>query len=125
MMESEEKTERLGAKLESAIDAMLPSITEQVIGKLRERALSSFEHQVQTAIAQQVSEYLKTTIAPSVAEELRACEPEIRAAVVAGVRGGALALGAAIEKKITDKVSGYDGDKVIGEILRSLSPRAY
>jgi hypothetical protein len=120
-----ESDEGLGTKLENSIAAMLPSITEQVTAKLRERALSNLEHQVTMAVAEQVKAFLSETIVPTVAEELRAAEPEIRAAIVAGVRGGSLALAAAIEKKITDKVTGYDGDKVIGEILRQLAPRGY
>lgn len=114
--------EQVGEKMGQAIEAMLPSITEQVAAQLRERALRNLEHQVTQAVGEEVKRYLTENIIPSVTAELKAADPEIRAAIVAGIKAASVQLAAQIEKRITDKITGYEGDKVVAAILRQVSP---
>lgn len=113
------------SKMVIAIDAMLPAITEQVAAQLRQRAFDALTYRVNEAVAAEVQRYITENIVPAVTAELEAHRAELIAAVIAGVQASMVALSTATVKHVTDRLTGYDGSKVVGKILGELAPKAY
>jgi hypothetical protein len=111
--------------LELDIKAMLPRITEQVAAELRTKAVERFQWQVSSAVEEQVKLYITERIVPEVQKELAAHESEMRAAMVAAVRGACVALTEHVTEAAIKKMASYDGDKAIREIMTSLFGRGY
>lgn len=102
------------------IGAMIPRITEDVMAAMREKAIQSFSYQVQQAVGAEVQKFIAEQIVPDIAAELKARSPELRAAVVAGIFGAMDALAEKVKKSAVDKISGYDGDKVIKDFISTI-----
>lgn len=111
--------------MQQAFNEMIPQITEQVAAQLRDRALARFEHQVAEAVAKEVERYISENIVPAVAKELQAKDAEIRAALVSGVCAAVDVLGRQIQESVTKRVAGYDGDKLVADVMRILTPSRY
>lgn len=107
------------------IKAMLPRITEQVAAELRQKAVERFQWQVLSAVEEQVKLYITERIVPEVQRELAEHEAEIRASMVAAIRGACVALTEHVTESATKKIAGYDGDKAIKAIVDQLFGRGY
>jgi hypothetical protein len=102
------------------VEKMMPQITEEVAAKLKQRAVDSLVYEVNHAVAKAVSSYIDENIVPSVKEELKAHDAEIRAAIVAGVVGASKALAARIAEDATKKLASYEGDQMVRKMVTSI-----
>jgi hypothetical protein len=108
-----------------SIQDVLPKVTADVAVELQKRAVERFQWAVQEAVGKQIQQYIAEKIMPEVAKELAEKDAVIRAALVAGITQACVEAGEAVRVAMTKKLSGYEGDKVIGQLLGILSPKAY
>lgn len=111
--------------IEKAVGAMLPKITDDIAAELSKRALQSLEYTVAQEVQSTIKKYIEERILPSVVEELKTHDAEIRAAILGGVLGGVKSLGESITKRLTEHVGGYQGEKLVREVLQILTPGRY
>lgn len=106
--------------IEEQIKALMPQMTEQVAAQIRERALANLEHVVASAVTEEVKKYIANVIVPSVQAELAAHEGTIKAGVLAAVKVVAERCGTALVEQMTEKLTGYQGDKLVRDIFGPL-----
>lgn len=105
--------------------AMLPKITADVAEQLRTKAVERLQYTVANAIEAEVKLYIAETILPQVRKGLTEHEVEIRAAIVAAIHGASMSLAARITEAATKKMSSYEGDKVLSDIVQKLFGRGH
>lgn len=108
------------ATIEETIQSLIPQLTEEVAAKIRDRCLSNMEYNVAQQVQLLVGEHIKEVVVPAVHAELAAHGDEIKAAVIAAVKQVALTIGTALVAKATEKLAGYDGDKLLAGMLGPL-----
>jgi hypothetical protein len=106
-----------------SIEAMIPRMTEQVAQELRKRALDSLTSSVTYQINDEVKKYITEVILPETRKELVKHEAEFKAAALASVKGVLTEVAEQIFTKAKARLSGYDGDRVIDEVMRSVFGR--
>jgi hypothetical protein len=114
-----------GTMSEISLADILPKVTEGVVEELRKRAVERFEWQMSQAVEAEVKRYIAVEIMPSLSADLAEHHTAIKAAIVAGVTGACMDVAEAIRASMTKKLSGYDGEKLLGQILAPIVPKQY
>ena len=105
------------SSIEENVKAMIPQMTLEIAGKIKEQALGNIERYASSAIADEVKKYVADTIIPMVQQDLAAQQDAIKAAIVAACKGVAEALAEALTSKMTAKLASYEGDKLITAVF--------
>lgn len=106
--------------IEENVKAMIPAMTAEIANRIKEQAARNLEHYVASAIADEVKRHIADDVVPQLREELNAQQLAIKAAVVAACKGVAEQLAATIVERMTAKLSGYEGDKLITAVFGPL-----
>jgi FKBP-type peptidyl-prolyl cis-trans isomerase (trigger factor) len=119
------KTEPENTKLATALESMLPRITEEVAAELRKRTLEKLEWQVSEQVQSEIKTYISERILPNVQSELAAHEAEIKAIFVESIRQCFALAAAQMVDTAKKKIAGYDGDKMLQDIVAKMLGRGY
>lgn len=106
--------------IEEHIMALVPSMTEEIAKKIKDRALGNLEHSVAQSVSTEVQRYVGEVVMPAVRLELEAHETEIKAAVLAAVKATWAKIGEAMVEYTTKKLASYDGDKLLQQMFGPL-----
>lgn len=106
--------------IEENVKAMIPQMTAEIAAQIKAQALRQIEHTASVAIAEEVKRYITDSIIPTVQADLALQQDAIRAAIVASCKGIAEGLAAALVERMTAKLSGYEGDKLITQVFGPL-----
>jgi hypothetical protein len=110
--------------IEETISAMVPRLTEDIAGALREKLRASMEYDLSRRVMEEASKYINEHILPDVRDHLVAHEAEIKASMIAAIRLAVDAIGAAMVEHTKKRLTEYGGDKLLGTMLAPLF-RAY
>lgn len=110
-------------KLNIDLSAMIPRVTEEVAAKLRESAFDNLKYQVTQACALEIKKYIEENIVPSVRAEMVKHEAEMKAAIIGGILASMSDLTARIHADAVKKIAGYDGEKLVADIVGKLFSR--
>lgn len=106
--------------IEEHILALVPSMTEEIAKKIKERALGNLEHSVAQSVSTEVQRYVGEVVMPAVRADLAAHEAEIKAAVLAAIKATWAKIGEAMVEHTAKKLASYEGDKLLQQMFGPL-----
>lgn len=107
------------------VDEMVKSLIPQIEDQIAKRVMESIGYEVQRKVSEAVHKHVDEVVMPLVKEQLAADSAEHAALMVAATNKVTAALAERIEKIALDKMSNYDGSKLIGELMRNIFGRGY
>lgn len=112
---------------ESKLDlsTMLPGLTEQVAAELRRKAVAAFEYEAVQAVGATARKYIEDVIVPEAQAQLAAAKPELLALFVEAIRQTMAKTAEQILEMTTKRLAGYDGEKLVREVLTAIVGRGY
>jgi len=108
------------SKFEICIDSMLPEMTELVRKEMQDKMMQSMGWKVQELFNVEISKYLQEKVVPQMREELEQHTVTLRAAFVEALRVSCVAATDQIVKTAIKRMTEYEGDKVIKEVIKAL-----
>ncbi len=105
------------SSIEESVKAMIPRMTEEIAVAIKDRALRSVEYSTSEAIAEEVKRYVSDIVMPLVLDDLRSQQDAIKAAILAACKGFADALAETLLRKMTDRLTGYEGDEILKDVF--------
>jgi len=106
--------------IEQSIQALIPTITDEVAGEIRKQCLAGMSYTISKQVQEVVGEHIRDVILPAVRDELAAHEAEIKASVIAAVKQVFVAAGASLVDHATKKLASYEGDKLLTQMMGPL-----
>lgn len=107
------------------IASMIPRLTAEIGEEIKRKATERFSWTIQEAMRKAVEEYIAKNITPLLLTELQAYDTEIRAQMVAAIKGSVDLVAAQMIENTKKKLANYDGDKFVEKVIRSMFDRPF
>lgn len=108
------------ATIEETIQSMIPRLTDEVAAEIRNKCIANMTYDISKQVTAEVGKHIEEVILPAVRLELQEHEAEIKASVVAAVKATFAAVGEKLVKHTVEKLAGYEGDKLLTQMLGPL-----